>query len=187
MKYYVVWNGRKTGIFKTWDECKKQIHRYPDAKYKSFKNLDDAKLAYATKKSNTVLPDKYLTVDVGCRRNGDVEYQLVLMPTEEVIYKSPVYKSGTNNIGEFLAVVHGIRWISENGHNFPVYTDSRTALAWLRDKKVNTTVKWTDENDELYELLEDAIWYLRNENPKVEVLKWNTRQWGEIPADYGRK
>ena len=42
MKYYAVKNGRKNGIYQTWDECKEQVHGFLDAQYKSFSTLEEA-------------------------------------------------------------------------------------------------------------------------------------------------
>jgi ribonuclease HI len=46
-KYYVVWEGRKKGIFTTWADCKAQVDKFAGAKYKSFPTLDDAEHAFA--------------------------------------------------------------------------------------------------------------------------------------------
>ncbi len=43
MKYYAVKNGRKIGIFTSWDECRAQVDGYSGAEYKSFPNEKDAK------------------------------------------------------------------------------------------------------------------------------------------------
>ena len=41
-KYYAVKVGKKPGIYKTWDECKEQVNKFPGAIYKSFKTLEEA-------------------------------------------------------------------------------------------------------------------------------------------------
>ena len=41
-KYYAVRKGTVTGIFRTWEECKKNVHGYSSAEYKSFKTLEEA-------------------------------------------------------------------------------------------------------------------------------------------------
>ncbi|MDB2386974.1 ribonuclease H family protein [Shewanella sp.] len=45
-KYYVVWAGRETGIFTSWDYTKKQVDKFPQAKYKSFKTKAEAEAAF---------------------------------------------------------------------------------------------------------------------------------------------
>ena len=42
-KFYAVRQGRKIGMFLTWDECKKQVMGYPGAIYKSFGTEEEAK------------------------------------------------------------------------------------------------------------------------------------------------
>jgi len=184
-KYYVVFVGRKTGIFETWDECKNYTHSFKGAIYKSYLDLDTAQKAYSEFKQDR--PKKYLTVDVGCRLNGDTEYKLVLIDgeTTKEIYASPVYQKGTNNIGEFLALVHGMRWVEKHNLDIPVYTDSKTALAWVRDKRVNTSLKSPKSSLIMIEVTK-ALEYLQKPH-NVTCLKWQTNIWGEIPADYGRK
>jgi ribonuclease HI len=45
-KYYVVLEGRETGIFTDWDSCNKQVYKYPGAKFKSFKTREEAEFAF---------------------------------------------------------------------------------------------------------------------------------------------
>jgi len=45
-KFYVVWKGKKPGIFDSWKECKKSIANYAGAEYKSFESFETAKKAY---------------------------------------------------------------------------------------------------------------------------------------------
>ncbi len=45
-KYYVVWHGRESGIFKDWPSCKRQIEHFPGARYKSFKTMQEAEDAF---------------------------------------------------------------------------------------------------------------------------------------------
>lgn len=53
-KYYVIWQGRETGIFTDWATCKKHIDKFPGAKYKSFKTLAEAEAAFGGRATNTV-------------------------------------------------------------------------------------------------------------------------------------
>ena len=95
---------------------------------------------------------------------------------------------GTNNVGEFLALVHALAYLKKSEkENVAIYTDSRTAMAWVRNKKVKTTLQKTDKNKILFELIERAITWLQNNEYKSTILKWDTENWGEIPADFGRK
>src|SRR5690625_3360907 len=109
-KYYVVWRGKQTGVFSTWKQCKQQVHGFPDAKYKSFTSKEEAKLAYekgpdTTKKQTGYIGDS-ISVDAACSGNpGVMEYQGVHTRTgKQIFHYGPVPK-GTDNIGEFLAIV----------------------------------------------------------------------------------
>ena len=207
-KYYVVWKGRKTGIFTTWNECKKQIDHFSDAKYKSFKTKQEAEEAFnssgyvtnsrSTKsksKSGQFTPESQsmisesISVDASCLGNpGLMEYQGVETTTKEVLFRCGPFHDGTNNIGEFLAIVHGLAYLKKNDDaQTPIYSDSRTAMLWVKNKRVKTTLKNTDRNQKIFDLIDKAIVWLKTNSYHNPILKWDTRGWGEIPADFGRK
>ena len=109
------------------------------------------------------------------------------MITKKVIFKMGPYKNATNNIGEFLALVHGIAYLEKNGKKQIIYSDSKTAISWVKKKKCKTTLKKNSENKEVFELISRAIKWLNTNKYNVNILKWDTKLWGEIPADFGRK
>ncbi len=130
-----------------------------------------------------------LAVDAACAGNpGKMEYQGVQVNNGNVIFKMGPFPEGTNNIGEFLAIVHALSHL--NAHGFPdtpVYTDSVTGMAWVRKKKANTKIAATAANRDLLDLVARAEKWLRSHTYRNPVLKWQTENWGEIPADFGRK
>lgn len=128
-----------------------------------------------------------VAVDAACSGNpGPMEYRGVYLRTGQVIFHfGPVY--GTNNIGEFLAIVHALALMKQKGVNMPIYSDSRNAILWVRQKKCKTQLERTPRTEELYLLIERAEKWLRENPYTIPVLKWETRQWGEVPADFGRK
>ena len=91
------------------------------------------------------------------------------------------------NIGEFLAIVHGLAYLAERDQVFPIYTDSRTAMKWVRDKRIRTKLEKKPNNEKVFELVERAIKWLESNNYPNKIIKWETAAWGEIPADFGRK
>lgn len=204
-KYYVVWIGAKPGVYDTWDSCNAQIRGYPGAKYKSFPSIQSAREAFegnyksyiglATKSKKAKSPNRKgmikesLSVDAACSGSpGIMEYRGVWTHNaEEVFHKGP-FKWGTNNVGEFLALVHGIAYLKKIGQNqIPIYSDSRTAMSWLRNKKVKTTLERKNNNVDLFKMLERAERWIKENEWTNEVIKWPTDRWGEIPADFGRK
>jgi len=205
-KYYVVWVGVKPGVYDSWSECQAQIKGFPAAKYKSFKTKEQASKAFhesaadhvGVKKNNSNKKDKKwpkevnlnsISVDAACSRNpGLVEYRGVITKSGEQIFHVGPLKEGTNNLGEFLALVHALAYLKEiDKENIPIYSDSRTAMAWVRNKKVKSTLKATSNNKNLFKLVSRALKWLENNQWSTKVMKWDTKNWGEIPADFGRK
>lgn len=202
-KYYVVWKGRNTGIFDSWEECLKQVDKFEEALYKSFPTREEAEKAFAgnkyhylgnnkkpafsTKKAGRpVVPS--ISVDAAWNTKTKImEYQGVHTQSGDQVFRKGPYYDATNNIGEFLAIVHALALLKQNNSEIPVYSDSVTAIKWVKMKKANTKLIVTDNNSELFEIIERAENWLKNNRYSNFVLKWETRSWGEIPADFGRK
>ena len=129
-----------------------------------------------------------IAVDAACSGNpGMMEYRGVYLRTgKEIFHFGPIF--GTNNIGEFLAIVHGLALLKQKGfHDMPIYSDSVNAQLWVRKKKCKTTLERNERTEELFRLIERAETWLHNNTWKNRIIKWPTDQWGEIPADFGRK
>ena len=203
-KFYVVWNGLTPGIYLSWDDCQAQIKGVKGAVYKSFDSREEAERAYASpayaymkKKSETptftldTLPpvvQRYaLAVDAACSGNpGPMEYRGVYLGDgKEIFHFGPVH--GTNNIGEFLAIVHALAMLDKQGLKMTIYSDSRTAISWVRKKSCKTLLERTEETEQLFQLIERAEAWLKEHRVTIPIVKWETEQWGEIPADFGRK
>lgn len=203
-KFYTVWKGRKPGVYQTWQACEEQIKGFDGAQYKSFDSQEEAlqalqknywqyvktKNSPASNKTNQVtahIADS-LAVDAACSGNpGDMEYRGVYVKTGQQIFIQGVYKEATNNIGEFLAIVHGLALLKQKGSNMPIYSDSVTAQAWVKAKKCKTKLERTPQNAAVFERIEAAERWLQNNTYSNPILKWDTPNWGEIPADFGRK
>ncbi|MBR5276591.1 MAG: ribonuclease H family protein [Bacteroidaceae bacterium] len=201
-RYYVVWNGLVPGVYGTWDECRKQIEGVKQALYKSFATRDEAERAYSEsphkyiyakkeEKSSAAIPSTVcrnaLAVDAACSGNpGQMEYRGVYLATgEEIFHFGPIL--GTNNIGEFLAIVHGLALLEKQQSNIPIYSDSRNALLWIKQKQCKTKLERNPATDEVFAMIERAEKWLRNHTYSNPLIKWETSSWGEIPADFGRK
>ena len=129
-----------------------------------------------------------MAVDAACSGNpGVMEFRGVVADTgTEVFHRGP-YQAGTNNIGEFLALVLGLAYLKKHNLDWNLYSDSRTALAWLRKGHAETKLECTAQNQELFLMLRKAEQWLHQNTWTTTVLKWDTEHWGEIPADFGRK
>lgn len=206
-KYYVVWEGKEPGIYNSWTDCQLQIKGYPNARYKSFSTLEEAQEAFGdspyqhisavSKKSKDkkATPElfkeeiewKSLAVDAACSGNpGKMEYQGVDTASGDQIFHQQ-FQLGTNNIGEFLAIVHGLAYLQQQNDTRPIYTDSKIAMGWVKKKKCKTKLDHTPKTARLFELINRAEQWLHKNAYENKLLKWNTEKWGEIPADFGRK
>ena len=128
-----------------------------------------------------------LAVDAACSGNpGPMEYRGVYLGDgKEIFHFGPVH--GTNNIGEFLAIVHALAMLDKQGLKMTIYSDSRTAISWVRKKCCKTQLERTGETEQLFQLIERAEAWLKAHRVTIPIVKWETDQWGEIPADFGRK
>ncbi|REE86511.1 ribonuclease HI [Paenibacillus taihuensis] len=217
-KFYVVWVGRKPGVYASWAECQLQTNGFDDAKFKSYESRAEAEEAYqggwkknwgqgssagssgggskgSPYKRKPVSAAEVgeidydsISVDVGTNGNpGPVEYKGVDTKTGEVIFAVGPIAKGTNNLGEFLAIVHGLAYLKKLGSNKTVYSDSVNALKWVREKAVSSTLVRDDSTAEIWLMVDRAVRWLQTNTYSNKVLKWQTKVWGEIKADYGRK
>jgi len=206
-KYYAVWKGHHTGVFESWDDCKAQISGFDGAQYKSFETFEAAKQALKGNYKDYILKGKFkseltdaqlkkigqpnynsISVDAAVSGNpGKMEYRGVDTKTKKVLFKQGPFEEGTNNIGEFLAIVHGLALLKQKNSDRIIYTDSKTALSWVKKKSCNTKLERNPKNDQLFGLVERAIQWLKSNQYSTVIVKWETKAWGEIPADFGRK
>lgn len=204
-RFYVVWNGLEPGIYSSWEECQAQIKGVKQALYKSFSTAAEAEQAYSSsphlyigKDIKEKVPAKSgglplcviknaIAVDAACSGNpGTMEYRGVYIGTgEEIFHFGPIY--GTNNIGEFLAIVHGLALLKQKGLDLPIYSDSVNAQLWVKQKRCKTKLLRDNRSEELYGYIERAEKWLRENSYTTRIIKWETDKWGEIPADFGRK
>ncbi len=202
-KFYVVWKGRRTGIFSSWDACAAQVQGYPGAQYKSFTTRRAADQAFHGKYSsqagkpvsggdwllapNPPIADS-IAVDAACSGSpGRLEFRGVDLRSGKMIFREGPFANGTNNVGEFLAIVHAVMMLEKTKSGLPIYSDSDTAIGWVKRKHCNTKLVANRTNARLFELIDRAEEWLHEHKVSNPVLKWDTRAWGEIPADYNRK
>jgi ribonuclease HI len=203
-KFYIVRKWKKIWIFDSRDECKESVNWYSDAKYKWFSNREEAEIALQewwekyyevkniTKKEKVNSEDipffaESIAVDAACSGNPwEMEYRGIdLQNWDEIFHEK--FKIWTNNIGEFLAIVHGLKYLWDD--NRVIYSDSRIAMSWISQWKCKTQIN-ADQNPDFWITLKAIEWaenWLKENWIKHKILKWNTEDWWEIPADFGRK
>ncbi len=208
-KFYVVWQGREVGIYDSWAACEAQVKGVA-AKYKGFATREEAEAALAAnpedyisrnltaKRSNSeanqlpsgltspVLPA--LAVDAACSGNpGLMEFRGVIADTGTQVFHRGPYTDGTNNIGEFLAIVLGLAYLKLHNLPWALYSDSKTAISWVRQRQCKTKIEWNARNQDLLLAVRAAEKWLHENTWTTQIYKWDTEHWGEIPADFGRK
>ena len=204
-KFYVVWQGREAGIYDSWAACEAQVKGVA-AKYKGFATREEAEAALAadpkdyiirkpkplqstpiaSSPNSPILPA--LAVDAACSGNpGLMEFRGVIADTATQVFHRGPYTGGTNNIGEFLAIVLGLAYLKL--HNLPwvLYSDSKTAISWVRQRQCKTKIEWNTRNQDLFLAVRAAEKWLHENTWTTQIYKWDTEHWGEIPADFGRK
>jgi ribonuclease HI len=215
-KFYVVWLGHVPGVYTEWPIAKQQIDGYKGAKYKSFPDRRQAEAAYAngfqryidaavssnsshqrprpesSRRSNAPSTEKIISqsisVDAACSGNpGAMEYQGVTTSGKKQLFHR-AFPLGTNNIGEFLALVHALAFLKgQNMGDLPIYSDSQIAIGWIKKGKCKTTLIRNPKTASLYTYIDKAEEWLKSNKITNPIYKWNTKVWGEIPADFGRK
>ena len=201
-KYYVVWKGRQPGLYTSWAECEAQVKGFAGAAYKAFPSREMAEAAFRGAyedyegrpasaqqwlfaPTQPVIPS--ICVDAACSSSpGPLEYRGVLTETGRQIFHAGPFPDGTNNVGEFLAILLAMDWLITNKLDMPIYSDSANAIAWIKAGKCNTKLERLPSNKLLFDFISRAEEALKT-YPAFEVLKWDTQAWGEIPADFGRK
>lgn len=193
-------SGAKYKAFKTETEAEEAF----EMGYEEFQKRAELRTLEATKEESqsptphaqpsSVTPrpvpaiNESIAVDAACSGNpGKMEYRGVYLRTgKEIFHYGPVW--GTNNIGEFLAIVHGLALLKQKGlDTMPLYSDSVNAQLWVKRKKCKTTLARNEKTEDLFQLIERAEAWLKSNTYKNPIIKWPTEEWGEIPADFGRK
>ncbi len=193
-KFYVVWQGRVPGVYDNWAQARAQVEGFAGARYRAFPSRAQAEAAFAAggfARDAAALPAKarsgYAVDAAWNARSKVMEYRCVEIATGREVFREGPFEDATNNIGEFLAVAHALAWLKARGSQAPVYTDSNNAIAWVAQARCQTTLARTPRNAALFERIAQAERWLDEHEYCNAVLKWRTEEWGENPADFGRK
>ncbi|MCD8319072.1 MAG: ribonuclease H family protein [Paraprevotella sp.] len=194
-------NGVKGAVYKSFDSREEAEKAYASSPYAYLQKKAKPTSVPRTgqladvphDRKDTVLPlpaevqAEALAVDAACSGNpGPMEYRGVYLRTGETIFHfGPVY--GTNNIGEFLAIVHALALLKQKNIQMPIYSDSRNAISWVKQKRCKTKLERNPRTEDLFRMIERAETWLRTHPYDTPIHKWETERWGEVPADFGRK
>lgn len=207
-KFYVVWRGRQPGIYSHWPEAEAQVKGFTGARFKGFETRAQAEAAFQQGAPSTsrfaAKPPARLpsgtsagkplsqSFSVDSSRSGSsgrLQYRCLDNRSNQVVFARDlgVFRAHVNNLGEFLALVQAMRYLKQHQLDLPIYSDSRTAMAWVRQRACKSTVLGDPETQTLRQEVEAALVWLHQQTDLPRVLYWNTPAWGEISADYGRK
>jgi ribonuclease HI len=199
-----IWNTIK---FETWEDCKEQVIWFKNAVYKSFSTKDAALIAFKNAPEDFIWKENLIQVLSSKERakygepilesicvdaawntaTGMVEYKGIDFKTKKELFHVWPLEDGTNNVVEFLAIVHALGYCQKKWLDTPIYSDSRNAIKWVKEKHVNTKLEKTQRNKKLFDYIVRAIVWLETNAYTNKILKWETKAWGENPADFGRK
>src|SRR5690606_28032046 len=105
-----------------------------------------------------------ISVDAASSGNpGKMEYQGVDTQTKKRLFYQGPFEEGTNNIGEFLALVHALALLKKQNSDKIIYTDSKIAMSWVKKKSCNTKLERNAKNKPVFDLVDRAIIWL-NQN-----------------------
>ena len=77
--------------------------------------------------------------------------------------------------------------LKQKGFDMPIYSETLNSSNWRKQKKSHTNLPGEANSEGLFRLIDRAEKWLRENTYTTRILKWETKQWGEIPADFGRK
>lgn len=202
-KWYVVWRGRVPGVYATWEEARAQVERFPEARYKAFSTREEAHRAFEEGFSQALGQTKWMAAQIAALpekvRTGyavdaawnsvtkEMEYRCVRIADGQEVFRRGPFQDATNNVGEFLAIVDALVWLGLQSSSAPVYSDSRVAILWVAEGACKTDLQRTLRNAGLFERIARAEQWLAEHEYCNAVLKWRKDEWGENPADFGRK
>jgi len=198
-KRYTVWEGKESWVFADWKTVETLVKGFKWAKYKWFSSKIEAEQALWEGRERYYQPEKKrnekelpflkesIAVDAACSSASWImEYQGIdLVSWSQVFHFS--FPHGTNNIGEFLGIVHGLSYLKEKKSDYNLYSDSKIAINWVHEGKCKTNLPHTAETEKLFELIKRAEQWLSENSYETQILKRKTEEWWEIPADFGRK
>lgn len=215
-KFYTVFKGRIPGVYDNIEDVLDQVDGFAGAEFKGFDSAQAAASAFRNgsrqesadfgailaqaggvaipkdgKPDYFSIPEVDLNawaVDASCQGNpGVMEYRGVELMTGRELFRVGPFKNATNNIGEFLAIVHALAMMEKSGESHPIYSDSVTGMSWVRKRIIKTQLTETPANKPVFDMMRRGLAWLNTHSFRTKIMKWQTPLWGEIPADFNRK
>jgi viroplasmin and RNaseH domain-containing protein len=154
MKFYGVRRGRSTGVFESWEACRQQVFKFPDAEYKAFPTWEEAS-AFATCTASTTknisetsqdspsapLSRVAIWVDGSCFPQGDgsmrIGWGLLVKQDGREVYRAkgndipPEAHRHRNVAGEIFGILKSLEWCKAHGiTEVTLYFDYQGLESW---------------------------------------------------------
>ena len=199
-KIYLVETGPdQIKSFDNWPQCQKFVHGKPYPfgsgttheeamakleRSRNYKGNYDSAAPRGKKKAPVAagpLPTVGITSDCGTHGNpGPCEYQVTDLKGRRLLHKH--LGVHTNNYAELSGIEAMIDYAIEHGET-KLWTDSQIAIGWIASGRLGPTVREPD----LIMAIINRVRAKLKAHPELELLKWHTKGWGQIPSDFGRK
>lgn len=189
-KFYVVWRGRETGIFDSWEACREQIDGFAGAQYKGFPDWQQAHEAHTrgfwqnaiarVERQEAEVERDSVMADAECDGDLRLHYTLRDTATGRLLYRSPLFVDGNYNVGQFLAIVHAVASMQRTSDFRTVYSCSDVAIRWVKNRRCNTSLCRTPANTVLFDTLARANLWLVNNSFANRIERWDKDRWGEM-------
>lgn len=193
-KYYVVWRGHSPGIYENWNACKAQVKGFKYSYYRVFPTFKSANEAFGLSLTEFKRRQQFKENTFNLRPNSIVvssKYEEKNMETvftafkvgdpPEILFRTAICGKSTHNIVQFLALAASIKYCYENGLKSPIYSDNPVALKWIRDRKINSQVIRSDRNQEVFDLVDEAIYWLNCNSYNNQLIEWDVEKHGYLP------
>ncbi|MCH5186111.1 MAG: ribonuclease H family protein [Oscillospiraceae bacterium] len=165
-KFYAVRCGRSTGIFTSWDECKRYVTGYPGAAFKGFERIEDAEafMNVDTSNNNENIGDRATAYVDGSynAKNKHFSYGAVIMYKGEEYRLSGEFDDKSlaemrNVAGEIKGSEAAMRFCAERGiPAVDIYHDYEGIAKWCRGEW-KTNKDGTKAYVELYKKMSEKL------------------------------
>lgn len=175
-KVYAVRRGRQTGIFNTWNDCKKQVENFPQARFKGFLDVNEAMRWLNAEESE--LPNFYSQTvkeklaNSTKKKSESWEQQEITGEADYVIYTDGSCLRNPDGPGGWAAVImnQATGEKSELSDGNPSTTNNRMELT-----AAMKALEFADKGS-IVDLYTDSQ-YLKNAFTKHWLVNWKKRGW----------
>lgn len=127
---------------------------------------------------------KIITYSKSNTKSRKMEYKAFNEETQKWIFQKKYTGYCTQNISDFISIVHALHYCNENSLDSPIYNNNKIAINWANNKKTNTQLFKNNENKEIFQLYENALVWLKQNECSNQILFWNKKEMGNIEKPF---